>query len=186
MYLLIWFLAAEFIWKLKLKQLSTASPGSNARPRQNLSVHLPAARQLLSRCQKVFFKEELGEGRDGARNSTYGTRPATQTPILHPQNSGQQTEVDACQPHSDRLQHTVLCQYFLLCHYESGHPGFQTHLSSSFVPSVKLLGGSHLWSPPQHQKIQAKLISVTFYIQGTLSFMLKPSEILLLQLGNFK
>lgn len=105
MYLLIRFLAAEFIWKLKPKQPSTTSPGNNAQARQNPSVHLHVT-------QLAFFKEELGEGRDGVRNSTYRTRLATQTPILHPQNTGQRTEADACQPHSDRLQHTALRQFF--------------------------------------------------------------------------
>lgn len=105
MYLLIRFLAAEFIWKLKPKQPSTTSPGNNAQARQNPSVHLHVT-------QLAFFKEELGEGRDGVRNSTYRTRLATQTPILHPQNTGQRTEADACQPHSDRLQHTALRQLF--------------------------------------------------------------------------
>lgn len=179
MYLLIRFLAAEFIWKLKLKQPSTTSPGNNAQARQNPSVHLPAT-------QLAFFEEELGEGRDGVRNSTYGTRLATQTPILHPQNTGQRTEADACQPHSDRLQHTTLRQFFLLCCYDGGHPAFQTHPSCSFVLSMKLLGGFHLWNPLQHQTIQAKLTPVVFCIQGILSFMLKPSEIFLFQLGKFK
>lgn len=182
MYVLIRFLAAEFVWKLKPKQPSTASSGSNA----NRPSTPPYRTAALQPVQRAFFKEKLGGGRDGARNSTSETRLATQTPILHPQSSGQLTDADACQPRSNRLQHTALCQYFLLQRCKSGYPAFQIHLSSSFISSMKLLGGSNLCSPPQHQTTQAKLIPVMFYIQGSLSFIVEPREIFLFQLGNYK